>query len=984
MALATRELELVIMAKDKASATLARVSGALALIGGATVRAGLEGAEFFVDATKEAMEFNRQIALTMTQVELAGVTFEDVSRMVTDALWNTAVPLEQLQELAYDLFSTVTFDNMEQAEGWLRSISDAAVAGQAPVRDVGRAVIAWINAMDVAPTVDNVNRILDIQFELVRKGAGDFGEFASVVGRAIPAFTAAKQGPEELAGALAFLTRNGLSTAMSATSAARAVELLYSPKTIKNLQKLGIEVQDQNGNFRKMDDLLRDVVKQFDGLTDAEKKAKFADIFGTGSIQARRFFDVLLGEGNFEEYLFLLDEVRNSAGEVGKALEIMTDEPAVQLEVLTNRWRAIRKEIGDRFLPLVAKHLFPALFRLTDWWKNLDDAIKDNIIKWSAIATAIVILGGAFMVVLGSLGLFLGLLYAFLGTWTAVAVVLGGGFLLFAGLVGGIIYAIQNWDELKARFDNFSFEDLKDKFIGIGDTIKSTFANPDITTGLDSWIGWLERIAVLAQIVKDAMAGDATANVGLFSPDWVKGIANGIETIRDVFTDPDITTAGDKWIGLLERIAVGWELVSDAFGEGDTLVDKIKGVFIVLPDAVFPIIESLFQNISRAFFDWVEGGGIERILQAFTAARVRFIEIGGKVLLGIVEGIGQALPMVAEALSTALPPLIEALLGAVVQLIPILVQAIIPLIQGVVDTIITLLPTIIQQIVTILITLVPVLLDAAVQLFTALVNALPIILPVLVQGILDLIMAVIQLLPTLNAALTEAGAALFVALLQALESILPLIIVWILGTFIPGLIKTIGENVGKFFEVGGKLFIALAEGIIAVIGTVLGSVGAIVTGIIKAFTSLPGTLWDIGKNIVTGLGNGISSAAGWVKDKVTGLGNKISGWFKGVFGIRSPSKLFAEHGVDIIRGLEKGWSSEMKSFNRMVNRSFDSLERQQARFGFDLGGGLGISGPGARTTIGTSIGSQIVIERVESQADPSEIARALAWEALNS
>ena len=447
MALAVRELELVLIARDRASATLARVGGAMAILGGAAARLGAEGIGFFAEVTNEAIEFRRTIAEVFTQVEVAGATYEDVLNMVRNSARTSAVPLEDLRDVAYDLFSTLTLDNMEQAAGLLDTIAVSATAGQAPAKDIGRAVIAWTNALNIqSPTVEDFNRILDVQFELVRKGAGNYTEFAGVIGKAIPPFVAANQGVEELGGSLAFLTKNGLSAAEASTSASRAIELLYGPKAIKGLRNIGIEIEDANGNFRAMDDLLADVVEHFRGLSDAERKLTFQDIFGQGRIQARRFFDLILAEGNFEEFLFLLDAMRGSAGEVATAFDIMMAEPAVQLDVMRNRFKVLRQEIGDVFIPFLTSKLLPALDRLLDWWEDLDEIQRNNLVQWAAFATLFLTIGGALTAVVGTAILFIGILQAFVGSF-GLALALGTGVVgVISALAAAIALAILDWE----------------------------------------------------------------------------------------------------------------------------------------------------------------------------------------------------------------------------------------------------------------------------------------------------------------------------------------------------------------------------------------------------------------------------------------------------------------------------------------------------------------------------------------------------------
>lgn len=627
MALATRELELILIAKDRASATLARVGGAMAILGGAAVRTGIEAAGFFVDATQEAIEFRRQVALAFTQLEIPGGTYEDILNMIRDTARETAVPLEELTEVAYDIFSTLTLDNMQQGQELMDEIAMSAVAGQAPARDIGRAVIAWTNALNIAsPRAEDFRRILDVQFELVRKGAGTYTEFAGVIGKAIPPFVAAGQGVEELGGSLAFLTRNGLSAAEAATSASRGVELLYGPKAIEGLRKIGIAVEDENGQFRKMDDLLADVVERFRGMGDAERKLQFKEIFGQGRIQARRFFDVILQEGNFEEFLFLLDEMRGSSGEVAEAFDIMMAEPSVQLDIMKNRFTVLRQEIGDVFIPFLTSKLMPALDQLLDWWEDLDEMQKDNLVRWAAFGTLFVIVGGALATVVGLGILFLGILQAFVGSFGA-ALLLGGGVVgVIAALAGAIALAILDWEKFVEIFGPW-WERAVDFMQPVVDWIETNWP--------EAW-----------EIAEEAWQGV----VDFFSP------GGGWEDVWDNMK----TTFTETW----EAIKTFWEteilppwegfttFVTERVGLMQDSVEELVGAegFAAIPPAIGRMVEDatpllgelseLFRNTMEAI---VTAIGTQIAIATwiwtnFGTRIVRQAEIWWGVVTGVIEG----------------------------------------------------------------------------------------------------------------------------------------------------------------------------------------------------------------------------------------------------------------------------------------------------------------------------------------------------------
>lgn len=75
---------------------------------------------------------------------------------------------------------------------------------------------------------------------------------------------------------------------------------------------------------------------------------------------------------------------------------------------------------------------------------------------------------------------------------------------------------------------------------------------------------------------------------------------------------------------------------------------------------------------------------------------------------------------------------------------------------------------------------------------------------------------------------------------------------------------------------------------------------------------------NIGTQIMRGLSDGISAGLKWVRDKVTGLGNLIPGWLKSVLGIRSPSRVMAGLGRNIVQGLGKGISDQLPALKRQL------------------------------------------------------------------
>ena len=69
---------------------------------------------------------------------------------------------------------------------------------------------------------------------------------------------------------------------------------------------------------------------------------------------------------------------------------------------------------------------------------------------------------------------------------------------------------------------------------------------------------------------------------------------------------------------------------------------------------------------------------------------------------------------------------------------------------------------------------------------------------------------------------------------------------------------------------------------------------------------IPERFLNFGRDIVTGLRDGIQSMIGSVRETVEGLGERVTGWFKSILGIESPSRVFREYGEAIGQGLANG------------------------------------------------------------------------------
>lgn len=326
---------------------LARTAGvwvatgaAMALVGGTAIRA-LHG------MAMGAVEYQRQAALTLTQVREQGKGVKELQAISNNVAASIGVPFERLQTSLYDIFSSTDI-RVKQSQGVLAQFAKAAVAGQVDIQQAGRATIAFMNAFKVP--VSGISRLLDIQFEAVRLGTMTYAEFSSQVGKAIPAVRASGQSIEFLAGTMAFLTRNGQSAAQASIAIARGSELFLRKPVQAYLRSMGIEALTASGRLRPINELMTELAPHFANLDDVQKKRLFEKIFGGQStIQARRFFELAIRDSKGLNRF--IREVTDSSGAFAEAYGTMSQTIAVRTERMKNQWRIFKNTLGEDVSP---------------------------------------------------------------------------------------------------------------------------------------------------------------------------------------------------------------------------------------------------------------------------------------------------------------------------------------------------------------------------------------------------------------------------------------------------------------------------------------------------------------------------------------------------------------------------------------------------------------------------------------------------------
>lgn len=410
----------------------------------------------------------------------------------------------------------------------------------------------------------------------------------------------------------------------------------------------------------------------------------------------------------------------------------------------------------------------------------------------------------------------------------------------------------------------------------------------------------------------------------------------------------------------------------------DTLIDlqdSIKGLKKRVVGDFLPGITSVMTGLSKVFSG---NGGLEEIragLADITSNLAdlapQFVELASAIVMSLLDAFGPVLPELLTGIFNFLNEALNGLVALIPSLLPVITQAITSLMQ----TVFQCLPLITSSLITLITDLVTWLAsgdnvktfsNGIVQLVTALAKQIGMVLPILLPAIVSIISDVATTITTPeNIALILDAVLLVVgAVVQALANSIPEFVNYITGlitniknnilqflnwispslaqgfsnalstiqswganikNYITNLINGIISGVTSFLARLQAGFTSAFSSVQAWVGNIVGNIQGFVSNCLTALSNLPSAVVSIGENLVKGLWNGISDKVDWVCDKIKGMGKEIEKAIKKVFGIASPSKVFAEIGDYLAQGLGVGFEDGMQDVNADMVGQMDDL-----------------------------------------------------------
>lgn len=922
MGLSTHELFLILRARDEASRVLRGFGGTLKSLdaksaasaqrmmstGAALVGVGVGLAAGGVLAlntlnrmTDSAIAYNEQVATTLTQVDKARVGFRELWKMGLNIATTIPVAFDDIQTSLYDIFSSID-TNGPGAAKILETIARAAVGGKTGMQTAGKAIIGILNAYKMGAA--GATHVSDVMFQLVRKGVGTYEQFTATIGRAVPSAIKAGQSIESLSGMLAFLTRNGLSTAMAAASAARALDALSNPATVKHFKALGVAIYDTAGRMRPVATIMADLRTKMAGMSQEAKASKLKELFKNsgGTIQAMRFFN------------HAVNDTVNVFADVAKAN-------------FAKKFAGIGiafKDAEGYIRPM------PELVRaLTDKFKNLGPAARDAAIaKFFAGSSSHITTMAQLNKALSTHGSLLSEMSTDMHN---------------AGGAAKQAYdTMANTPAAKILLLNNRYKAMK---ITIGEQlIPVKLRLVEILSRMLTWWNNLspatQKFIVKIIAVSAALAvliGVIVAIVGVITMfAGAVALAGGAGALAGIIGIIGLVVAA------LAALGVGVYLVIQHW---DALRAKAIEIWNNVIAAITPVVNYVRNDLVRGFqsavafivAEWnkfyaaIQGP----VQQVITSVRNMVSQIWSHIqtFMQNFQGAGEAWKHVWNVMVMIVRDVVWPAIQSLIQLISIALSTAFAILAPVVSAAFTTIGAIISRVVDIVGAMIRTIILLINGDYRKAWNAFVDILKGMVNLAIAIVFGFVRNFVAWIRGLVNGVINLFRGLANALvgHSIIPDMINAIIFWFasLPGrilgiIIGLIGRTVGLFASIPGRVFAALASlgsalwtaitnafnrmmpAIAGGIGSVLSFFTSLPSRIVGAIGNLGGIMVSVGEGMIQGLINGMGNMLGAAANAAASVASAAVNAAKHALHIGSPSRVFHVIGTQIVRGLANG------------------------------------------------------------------------------
>jgi TP901 family phage tail tape measure protein len=519
---------------------------------------------------KKSMDFESQISRVGA---ISGASSKELDGLRESALKLGASTSKSATEVAQgqEALAALGF-TAEQIIGAMPGVISAAEASGSDMAQTAEVMASTLNIFGLE--VGEANKVADILAKTANISAASLTDMQYALKYAGPPAAALGISLEETSAAIGIMTNAGMKGEQAGTTLRGALLGLLDPseENSKTMEKMGIAITDNAGNFVGLSNLIKNLQTSMKGQTDTQKAATLSALVGKEAVSGMlSLMDA--GPATIDK---MTTSLENSGGASAEAAGKMKDNLKGTLDELSGSFETMQISIGTALTPTLEK-LAEEVQKLADWFNKLSPENKKLIADVGLLITGLTALG----VVVGILSVAVGFLISPIGLIVlAITAVIAIGVLLW-----------KNWDKISAKAKEFG-NYLKEKF----EEIKSAIS--------EKMTKVMDKIKEIWGKVENFFKNIDLKQIG---KDAIQGLINGVGSMGGKILEKAKEIAGNIGKGIKQALKIGspskltmelGEFTGQGLAEGlQNSMNQIKDMSIKMANTAVPPVKSPVNNI---------------------------------------------------------------------------------------------------------------------------------------------------------------------------------------------------------------------------------------------------------------------------------------------------------------------------------------------------------------------------------------------------
>src|SRR5699024_3081771 len=191
---------------------------------------------------------------------------------------------------------------------------------------------------------------------------------------------------EDTATAIGLMSNAGIKGQKAGTALRTMMTNLAKPTAAmqKQMDKLNISLTDGEGEMKSFDEIMQDLRKSFNGLTEEQQASAAATIFGKEAMSGAL---AIIGTTD-DEYSKLSNSIAESNGAASEMAEVMQDNAKGAMIEFKSALEGAGIAIAEHMIPAITDITKKAT-ELVRKFGELDEGQQKQILKWAGVVAAV-------------------------------------------------------------------------------------------------------------------------------------------------------------------------------------------------------------------------------------------------------------------------------------------------------------------------------------------------------------------------------------------------------------------------------------------------------------------------------------------------------------------------------------------------------------------------------------------------------------------